>query len=202
MSLARTLKSAAVIATAGAFALSGTPAFAASTIDTWSTWGGASTLQPFGTPDTSTYGQTITIPAGDKTIKNVTWYMYPGTAGELVVRTGVYTWDGSKAVKKVAVSKPKTIDVDPSDPTYSPYKFKLKKAKVKAGQQYVVFATISMDYEKSTPNTSTIWPVHNTDALPGGNTVWINDAGDESQWTSVSWAGIAEYDMAFKAKLG
>jgi len=201
--LARTLKRAAILVGVGAFALTGTnTAFAASQIDTYSSWDGSSVLLPFGTPDSATYGQTVTISAGDTKVKNVTWYMAPGAAGTLVVRTGVAKWDGTKASGKVKTSKPKTINVDPSDPTYTGYKFKLKRAKVKAGQQYVLFATISLDYEECTPDTSTVWPVHTTDVLPGGNTVWINDTGDESQWTTVPWSGIPSYDMAFKASFG
>jgi hypothetical protein len=66
----------------------------------------------------------------------------------------------------------------------------------------VLFATISKDYEQTDPEVWTAWPVHSgTDPLPGGNTVWINDTGDESRWTTEAWSQIDTYDMAFKAKL-
>jgi hypothetical protein len=205
MYLTRTLQRATVLLAAGAFALTGTnTAFAASHIDTYSSWDGSSFLQPFGHPDTATYGQTITVTDYvDKNVKNVTWFMSPGgAAGDLIVRTGVARWDGVKAVGKITLSKPKTITVDPSDPVVTGYKFELKHAKVAVGEQYVLFATISKDYEECTPGVTTLWPVHGSSVLDGGNTVWINDTGDEGRWTTEAWSGISDYDMAFKATLG
>jgi hypothetical protein len=201
MSFVSSLRRVAVLASVGALAITSAPAaHAASQIDTYSTWSGTSYLGSFGHPDTATYGQVITIPRGDKSVKNVTWYMAGGGSGTLTVRTEVYSWDGSKAVKEVAESKPKVIDTATTEMTG--YKFKLKKAKVKAGKQYVLFATISKDYEEATPAAITTWPVHTADVLAGGHTVWINDSGDESRWTTEAWAGIPTYDMAFKATLG
>lgn len=78
----------------------------------------------------------------------------------------------------------------------------MKGADVEAGEQYVLFATISKDYEQTDPDSWTWWPVHGTDVLPGGYTVFLNDGGDESEWTTEDWGVIDSYDMAFRAKLG
>ncbi len=204
-SVFRSLRTAAVLVSAGAVVLTGVPAANASidspTIDTYSTWTDGSTLGNFGHPDTATYGQVITIPAGMKKVRWFTYYMAAAATGTLILRGEVYGWDGSKATTEVAETKKKTLDLVAGDPTYNKVKLKVRKAKVKAGQQYVLFATISKDYEQTDPGVSTYWPVHTTDVLPGGNTVWINDTGDESRWTTEAWSGIGTYDMAFKAKL-
>jgi hypothetical protein len=200
------LRRAFVLVSIGAVALTGMPSAGASTdaatIDTYSTWDGTSTLQPFGHPDTSTYGQVITIPEGKRKVRWFTWYMSAGAvSGTLTFRGEVYKWDGTKATTPVAESAPMSLDFTAGDPTYKAAKLSVEGARVKAGKQYVLFATISKDYEETDPNVSTIWPVHTSDVLAGGNTVWINDAGDESLWTTQAWSGIPTYDMAFKAKL-
>jgi hypothetical protein len=190
----------------GAVALAGAPnATAASdapTFDTYSSWAGDSVIGPFGHPNTTTYGQVITVPAGLKKVEWFTYYMGAGgTEGTLKVRGEVYGWDGTKATREIAETRVKDVEVTGGDPTFNPVKFKLRGAKVRPGKQYVLFASISKDYEESDPNVTTNWPVHTTDVLPGGNTVFLNDSGDESQWTSAPWSQITTYDMAFKAKL-
>jgi hypothetical protein len=203
-SISRVLARAGIMVTAGVLALSGQHvAQAATTIDTWSSWDGCCTVQPFGHPDSSTYGQVITIPEGDKKLTQVTWYMLAGgVSGTLTYRSAIYTWDGSKAGEKVAHGRKKTLEVTAGDPEYQPSKTRFKKAKVEAGEQYVVFATISLDYETTDPGLSVIWPVTSgeQDVLPGGDFVFINDSGNEALWTTQPWVGIP-FDNAFKAKL-
>lgn len=196
----RTIAIASVAALA--FGVASAPAQAsvdATKIDTYSTWDGQSRLGSFGNPDTATYGQTFTAPDGTKKFKKVTWYMAGGN-GTMVLRAELYTWDGSKAGKEVAEAKAKTVKFTEGAPDTA-IKFKFKKGKITPGQQYVVFATISKDYEATDPGFTTTWPVHSSDVLAGGNTVWLNDSGDESQWTTQPWSGVPTYDMAFKATL-
>jgi hypothetical protein len=193
--------------TAGAIALTGQQVAQAKTmIDTWSSWDGCCSVGTFGHPDTSTYGQVITIPEGENKLKSVTWYMQASLgSGTLTYRSAVYTWDGTKAGEKVAHGKKKTLEVTVGDPEFYPTttKFKKKhKAVVEAGEQYVVFATISLDYEETDPNVSVNWPVHQygDDVLPGGDFVFINDSGNEALWTTQAWSQIP-FDVAFKATL-
>jgi len=201
------LRRAAVAIGIGAVALAGVPTAnadtEAATIDTWSSWETTDgTIGGFGHPDTATYGQVITIPAGMEKVRWFTYYMQAGpTSGTLTFRGAVYGWDGTKATEKVAMTKKKILELTAGDPEFYPVKIKVRNATVDAGAQYVLFATISKDYEETDPDVWTQWPLHSTDELPGGNTVWINDTGDESQWTTVPWSQIPTADMAFKAKL-
>lgn len=202
------LRRAAVAIGIGAVALAGIPAANAAetalTFDTWSSWTpGDGVIGGFGHPDTATYGQTITIPAGKHKVRWFRYYMQAGpNSGTMTMRGEVYGWDGVKATDEVAETNKKTLTVTAGDPTFMPVKFRVKGARVKPGEQYVLFATVSKDYETTDPNVWTQWPCFSgTDPLPGGNTVWINDTGDESQWTTVAWSGISSYDMGFQAKL-
>ena len=204
-STSRFLARAGVMLAAGALLLSGQQAAqAATTIDTWTDWDHCCTVAPFGHPDSSTYGQIITIPEGEKKLTQVTWYMAAGgVSGDLVYRSALYTWDGTKAVKKVAHGKKTTVEVTAGDPEYYPSTTKFKKARVKPGKQYVLFATVALTYEETDPNVTVQWPVtqiDGEDVLPGGDFVFINDSGNEALWTTQAWVGIP-FDNAFKAKL-
>jgi hypothetical protein len=171
-------------------------------IDTYSGWDGSSFLFPFGNPQTSNYGQVITIPEGVKKLKNYTFYMASNSGtGTLTMRGEVYGWDGTKATTKVSQSKKKTLDLTAGDPTYYPVKIKVKKGKVTPGQQYVIFLSVDKDYEDNPPNVLSQWACNYTDVLPGGSTVYLNSDGDEGQWTTVSWSQIPDFDMAMKATL-
>lgn len=173
-----------------------------STIDTYTAWDGVSYLQPFGNPQTSNYGEVITIPAGKTTLKSFTYYMAAlGVSGTMTYRAEVYGWDGAKATSKVYQSKKKTIDITSGDPTNMPVKIKTKKAKVTAGNQYVLFLTVDKDYEANPSGLTTTWPCNYSDVLPGGYTVYLNSDGDESQWTTTPWSSISSFDMAMKASL-
>lgn len=172
------------------------------TIDTYTGWDGVSYLYPFGYPDTSTYGQVITVPAGKTTIDNFTFYLAADAGtGTLTVRGEVYGWDGTKATTKIFQSKAKSVDIDASDPAYYPVKIKSKHKAVTAGQQIVLFLTISKDWEENPSGVAARWAENYADVLPGAYTVYINDGGDESQWTTASWSQIPDWDFAMKANL-
>jgi hypothetical protein len=189
----------AIAPTAGA---STTSSDKKATIDTYSGWDGVSYLFPFGNPETSNYGQVITIPEGKSKLKSYTFYMAANSGtGTLTMRGEVYGWDGTMATTKVAQSKKKTLDLTAGDTTYYPVKIKVKKGNVSAGSQYVLFLTVDKDYEANPPSLLSQWACNYSDVLPGGSTVYLNSDGDESQWTTVPWSQISTFDMAMKATL-
>jgi hypothetical protein len=171
-------------------------------IDTYKDWPGAPVIQPWGNPDTATYGQTITIPKGNKHLKKFSFFMSAlATSGTIRFTGDVYGWDGSKATTEVFESKVKSIDLTAGDPTFKKVTIKTKGAKVTPGQQYVLFLSVSKTYEQTDPGVMSQWGDLGFDDLAGGNLVFINNGGDESQWTSTSWAQIGTDDMAFQATL-
>jgi hypothetical protein len=176
------------------------------TIDTYTGWDGVSVLHPFGNPQTSTYGQVITVPAGKKKIKTFTYYMATADeasgSGTIKFRGEIYGWDGTKATTPVFESKAQTLDITLGNPDFRAVKINAKrKAKVTAGQQYVLFLSISKDYEDNPSGVLAKWACNYADVLPGGYTVYQNDDGDESQWTSTAWSQIDSFDLAMKARL-
>jgi hypothetical protein len=182
-----------------------TPASAAPTIDSYSVWNGTDFVWPFGQPDTATYGQTVTIPAGKTTPKKFAFWMAPNSGeGTLKIRGAIYAWDGDSASGSAVweSKKPKNVTFSPSDPTYQKVQFKTRKSgKVTPGSTYVFFASVSKDYEASDPNVLAHWGANYFDALPGGDVVYLNNGTDESQWTTTPWGSIPGYDFAMTATI-
>lgn len=209
-SITRRRNTVAVIAVASAVALVATiPATAASAgvsatkWDTYSAWDGTTYVQPFGNPDTATYGQWFTAPDGAKKIKKWSFYMGAnGETGALVFTGGLYTWDGTKAGEKVWESKAKTLDLTQGDATIHKVTLKPKrKGKITPGAAYVIFLSVSKTYEESTPLVLARWAADSGNPLPNGDVVYLNSGGDESQWTSVPWGMLGGYDFGLTAKI-
>jgi hypothetical protein len=196
---------AGLIAVAVAIVAAAAPAAAtvtATTIDTYQDWGGVTYLQDFGHPDTATYGQVITVPAGARKLKDFAFWMGASThtsVGTITMRAEVYSWDGRKASKEIWESQPRELVVDPDGPLFEKVQFQVTKARLKPGKQYVLFASVSKDYEVTDPFVSAAWGANLTDVLPGGYAVFLNDTGDESQWTGQSWIPAYDYDFAMIA---
>jgi len=172
----------------------------ATVINTYPQWDGTTSLAAFGHPDTATYGQVITIDSGlDQVRKFKFSQSLFGGSGTMIYRCEVYGWDGTMATDFVWESEPKSFV--PTG-TYQPTKCRPKgQAPVVAGQQYVLFLTVSKDYEETAPGLSTQWGCIYADVYPGGGVVYINDTGDESLWTTVPWSQIPSFDFAFKARV-
>lgn len=173
------------------------------TINTYRDWDGTSYIFEFGHPDTTNYGQVITSPAGKDQLRWFTFWLAPSTGtGTMTLRGEVYTWDGTRVGEEVFESRRKTFDFDASTPdVYQEVKIRAKGAPMVAGQQYVLFLTVSKDYETTDPNLLTKWAFVNSDVLSGGDPVYLNDGGDESQWDTVDWSIVTGSEFAMKAKL-
>ena len=175
--------------------LGSTPAAA---ISTYKSWDGAQFVYEFGCPNTTTYGQVITIPR-TKTHLNkfvFSWANVPGSSGSMVVRGEVYAWDGSKATgSSLYESSPRTISFN--DSVFHKESFSPALA-VTPGGQYVIFASIDKDYEQCTNNYILEWGAVDDSVYTKGTFVFQNNGGDESQWTSSPWSTFG-IDLAFKA---
>lgn len=167
-------------------------------VDTDQYFDGSNAVLPFGCPDSSVYGQTILIPAKIHNITKFTFRMSgQAAAGQsMVVRGEVYAWNGTMATKPVAESKPMTIAFDNTD--YNQVTFKVKGAKVKPGQEYVVFASIDKDFEDCTGNYTLVWGSVDGSSYADGQFVFQNNQGNEDNWTSVPWTPIGSLDAATK----
>jgi len=161
-------------------------------INTIKDWDGGSVVLPFGCPDSTTYGQVITIPAKKHTLTKFTFYMAgQAAAGQSMVARGeVYAWNGTGATgSPIAESAKKTIAFGDAD--FHPVTFRTPKAKpVKPGKQYVIFASIDKDYESCTGNYEVSWASLDGGAYSGGDFAFQNNTGQESNWTTVAWNPI------------
>jgi hypothetical protein len=190
----------------GMTAASASTAGGSATIDTYGSWDGSTYIQPFGCPDTSTYGQTITIPAGKTMLKKFTFAWTDLSSGTFTVRGEVYAWDSATqhaTGKAVGHTGKKVINSGHSG--FYDETFKVKHAKVTAGQQYVIFVTLDKDYSVCNTSTFTVgWGgITDDNAYPGGTFVYQNNGegqGGSANWTTVPWNSFG-WDLAFKAYL-
>src|SRR5262245_15628606 len=117
------------------------------TINTYKSWDGSEDVIPFGCPDTTTYGQVITVPSGKSHLNKFTFAWVNLNSGSFKVRGEVYAWDGAKATGSALYQSPARF-VAISDGLYHFETFKPGGASVTAGHQYVIFASIDREYEK------------------------------------------------------
>jgi hypothetical protein len=191
----------APIAAALAFALTALGSNPASAIDTIKAWDGVLDIQPFGCPNSTTYGQIITVENKNTLNKFIFKWLYVGASGtgSMVVRGEVYAWDGTKATGSALwESAPRTISF--TDNVFHTETFKTGPLPLTPGAQYVLFASIDKDYEQCSDNYEVAWGVVPDGTYKKGFFVFQNNSGDEGNWTTQAWNG-APADLAFKAVL-
>jgi hypothetical protein len=172
----------------------------ASAINTFNSWNGTQSITPFGCPDTTTYGQIITVKGKTMLSKFSFAWMYDGTnGGSLVARGEVYAWDGTKATGSALwESKPVTFAF--TDAVFHIVDFKPGALPLTDGAQYILFASIDRDYAKCTNSYTVAWGAVNDTTYAKGEFRYQNNAGDPSKWTTEAWNGFG-LDLAFKAAL-
>ena len=167
-------------------------------IDTFGQWDGSSNAHPFGCNGaTTTYGQVLTVPAHRHHLTKFPMKWTDLATGSIVARGELYAWDGSKATGSAIYETPaKTYKSGKS----GFYNVTLHyKGRLKPGSQYVAFASIDKDFEQCT-TYQVGWALDETDAYTGGDFVYQNNGGDESQWTSTAWSNFGTgWDAAFTA---
>jgi hypothetical protein len=180
-------------------ALGSNPASAKSTINTTKKWDGNQAIVLFGCPDTTTYGQVITVPADLHSLNKFTFYWINLNVGKMVVRGEVYAWDGTKATGTALYeSQPKRIAF--ADSAFHAVTFNRGVVPVTPSAQYVLFASIDKDYEQCRHDYQLGWGAVQDKVYSGGTFVYQNNGGDESQWTATPWNKSGN-DLAFKATL-
>jgi len=188
-------------ASAATFAFAAGNPVLAKGLSTYKSWDGSSYVQPFGCPDTTTYGQVVTIPNGQTHLDKFHFSWINLGTGSMVVRGEVYAWDGTKATGS-ALYQSKRMTISFNDGVFHTVTFKPNLVPVTPGKQYVLFASIDKDYEKCTNSYEVGWGyIPSGDPDPNGLFVYQNNAGDESQWTTTAWSTFGGLDLAYKASL-
>ncbi|WP_287110504.1 PEP-CTERM sorting domain-containing protein [Methylobacillus sp.] len=158
-----------------------------STLDDWD-----SSVSPFGTPETATYGQTITI--GDKAqILESFSFILSDLSAAFTIEVG--SWTGSRVgeilyasdpFKFVATSDYMEITAFPS-------------VTLAANSQYVLYFTTSGIQDDVTSTNE--WGFTPDEAYAGGTFVYLNNGNDRSQLTGADWRTDLGGDLAFTATL-
>jgi hypothetical protein len=156
-----------------------------------------------GCPNSTTYGETITVPAKKSSMTKFMYYMGgQAAAGQsMVVRGELYAWDGSKATGS-AIFQTKKRTIAYADSLLHWETFKTRGAALTPGQQYVLFVSIDKDYEDCTGDYGLTWGAADGSAYAGGQFVFQNNSGDESKWTTTNWNPIPQLDAVMKVYLG
>jgi hypothetical protein len=151
------------------------------------------TVQEFGVPDTATYGQVITAPPGSEFLRSFTFRVeLPFTD---FFRGEVYAWDGEKATGPALFESPPrtTSGTEAQDVT-----FDTGMAPVAPGSQYVIFTSVSKEFEQSA-GFGAFRSVPDT-TYEGGKFVFLNNGTNEAEWTTTPWESFLEFDLQFRAR--
>jgi hypothetical protein len=148
--------------------------------------------QPFGNPNTATYGQTFALPAGDGVLTSWTFSLEE-TSSAYPIQFGVGLWDTANSRMAAApfyLSSP--IDTVVGDAAYT----FLPNLTLTPGQEYVAFLTIT-----NTPGVGTSqMPLAGNNLYTGGSFFFLNNGTDPSLWTTQGWQTFTDSDAAFTAQ--
>ena len=158
----------------------------------------ASSIQPFGETNTATYGQTITVPAGDNVLDSYSFWLDDYLDPDYVdFAAYVMAWDGSKAAGPILwQSAPQSTTNNGGLDGYEGFTFNTGGVALTGGAQYVLFLSAS-DYFDGSTGTSFI-PSGAT-AYDGGGFFFLNNGSDFSALTVQNWDQWPDWDMAFEA---
>jgi hypothetical protein len=182
------------------------PVSAQTTIETASFWGGVSEIQPFGKPNTATYGQTFIAPSTDNVLQNFSFYLRDlGGASDLEFQGYVAAWDPTAGVTRLTgpllYSSP--IRSGPSTTqTFTQVQFDVGGLSLTAGSTYVAFISASGHFASTSLASATAsWgfvPTDGTDAYPEGGFVFLNSGDNFSLLSTTPWGTVGASDLAFE----
>ena len=170
------------------------PAAYAETISTLDQWDGTidSSVSPFGTPDTATYGQTITTGSVAQVLQSFSFNLTPLDAA-FTVEVG--TWTGTGVGEILYRSEPVTFTAENefTAVTGTP------GLTLNANSEYVLYFTTSGIQENEISTNA--WGFTADAAYSGGTFVYLNNGNDRSQLTNAAWNTALGGDLAFTATL-
>ncbi|MFJ5446454.1 PEP-CTERM sorting domain-containing protein [Methylobacillus methanolivorans] len=163
---------------------------AATTISTLDQWDGD--VSPFGTPDTATYGQTITIGEQAQVLESFSFIL---TELNTPFTIEVGTWTGSRVGEILYQSDPFRFSAASEYTEITAY----PSVTLNANSEYVLYFTTS-GIQGSGENTNA-WGFAPDTAYGGGTFVYLNNGNDRSQLTGAAWNTTLGGDLAFTATL-
>jgi len=181
----------------------------AGSLDTTSYWDGSSTIQPWGVPDTATYGQTFLAP--EPTLTDFTFYIQGDVGVNLYYKAVVMNWAGSLLGGGGGGGTGVPLWVSPSlffngNGAFQAVTVTTPGVPLVVGSPYVMALTVSdpVDYAASTGTTHWgIWTFNHAPASAsgGGGFAFYNNANfGIGSLTAGPWDNDTDFgDLAFKA---
>ena len=178
------------------------PALADTAIDTTAPFTGG--IQPFGEPDTATYGQTFTV-GSDNVLNSFSLYLDGTPNASISFQAYLYAWDGSKASGSALYTSALQTFTGTAAGNPLEFAFNTGGTALTTGAKYVAF--LSTSGLQSGGNMTAEMPYSGefgSDALPGGNFVFYNNGDDFAALTNSGWEcadNCSFGDAWFKASL-
>lgn len=166
---------------------------AAADIDT-TTGGLLFNIQPFGSLDTATYGQTFV--AGGPSLSSFSLFLNGrvGGAGPLDFKGYLGTWDGTKLGSVIYTSGTQTVD----DSALTEFAFSTGNLSLTPGDVYIAFISVSDLPVQS--ESLFFMPAANDDIV--GSFVALNNGTSFGDLTTNTWDSFGGIDAYFKANFG
>ena len=153
----------------------------------------------YGTPETTTYGQTITVPNnGDTNLTDFTFYLDAPSSGQIQSSAYVYAWNGSQATGS-ALYTSSPFDIVAGSGDNQPITINTGGLNLAAGQQYVLFFSLADPTNYAASTGEDAWVGTSDDSYSGGQFVFLNNSNDMSGWTHDTWSTWSVPDLSFKA---
>lgn len=142
--------------------------------------------EPFGYPNTATYGETFSAPSsGGDLLTSIGFYMGDATSsGDILTSAYIATWTGTNAGTLLYSSS--SVDDPNTGPTF--LNFNNVNVTLTPGGSYVAFLSISQYYGSSSGEAAI---VSGSATIPGGNFVYYNNSGDFNALFTSSWDATA-----------
>jgi len=165
------------------------------TIDTTTAWNGTTSINSWGTPDTATYGQTITPSARQIILNSFTFNLEKTSGTAPQYQAFVYQWDSVNNRITGSALYTSAILTAPTSGTFVPVTFNTGGTALTAHQQYVLFLTTSTVSGQA--SSAYGWGSVPDATYANGRFVFMNNSStfallSTSAWTT-SWGG----DLAF-----
>jgi len=144
---------------------------------------GLGALQPFGVPDTATYGNLFTPPAGAVTLNSFLFHINTNNV-PINVRALVGSWNSATSRVNTILYQSSTFTINSNSFTIFSHSLSTPIS-VTPGNKYVAFFSTA-GIQAGQPGSGSNWSWGNL--IGSSNAVFLNHGDDTSQWTSSQWA--------------
>jgi hypothetical protein len=164
----------------------------AQTIDTIPLWNGTSFISTWGSPNTSTYGQTFTPGVQQTRLSSFTVELQQSSGAAPQYQAFLYQFDNNRITGPALYTS--GVFTAPTGAAYTPVTINTGSVVLSPGQQYVVFLTLST--QPAQPSGGYRYGALTTNAaIPNGQFVFMNNGTVFGDLAANPWSSIGQ-DLA------